>query len=189
MIWFTSDFHFGHEAIIRMCQRPFSDVEEMNRVLLENYNSFVQENDTVYILGDVCHRINQEERNEFVRRLKGKKILIIGNHDLTKGSQNVLYDSSLFEDVRDYLEIHYEGNRICMSHYPFLSWRGAFQGSYMVHGHTHNHSDYNERNKEKGLRRYDVGVDANEYCPVRIQDILAYFPEDKNSFLEYGEEE
>ncbi|MCD8054198.1 MAG: hypothetical protein LUF00_09155 [Lachnospiraceae bacterium] len=52
MVYFTSDFHFGHRGIIVMQNRPFADVETMNRDMLRNYNSFIHKNDTVYILGD-----------------------------------------------------------------------------------------------------------------------------------------
>ncbi len=57
MIYFTSDLHLGHEAVIRMQNRPFANADEMNRMLIENYNSVVHKNDTVYLLGDICFRI------------------------------------------------------------------------------------------------------------------------------------
>lgn len=57
MIYFTSDLHLGHRGIIEMQNRPFKNVEEMNRVLLNNYNVLVQMKDTVYILGDICHHM------------------------------------------------------------------------------------------------------------------------------------
>ena len=50
-VWFTADTHFGHKNIIRYCQRPFVDVEEMNRVLIENWNSVVSPDDLVFHLG------------------------------------------------------------------------------------------------------------------------------------------
>ncbi len=50
MIYFTADMHFGHRAIITMQNRPFESVEEMDKVLLQNYNAVVQKDDTVYIL-------------------------------------------------------------------------------------------------------------------------------------------
>ena len=52
MIFFTADLHLGHENIIKQCQRPFNNVEQMDKELIKNWNSVVNENDEVYILGD-----------------------------------------------------------------------------------------------------------------------------------------
>ena len=81
MIYFTADMHFGHKAIIRMQNRPFESVEEMDRVLLQNYNSIVRKEDTVYILGDICHHMSIEDADALIKKLNGKKYLIKGNHD------------------------------------------------------------------------------------------------------------
>ena len=54
MIYFTSDLHLGHRGIITMRNRPFANVEEMNRTLITNFNAIVHKNDTVYILGDLA---------------------------------------------------------------------------------------------------------------------------------------
>ena len=53
MIYFTSDLHLGHRGIIEMQNRPFENIQEMNQVLIRNYNAVVHKNDTVYILGDI----------------------------------------------------------------------------------------------------------------------------------------
>lgn len=66
MICFTSDLHLGHSAIIHMKNRPFADVEEMNRKLISNYNSVVHKKDTVYILGDISHRLKVDAANELI---------------------------------------------------------------------------------------------------------------------------
>ena len=64
LIYFTSDLHLGHRGIIEMQNRPFKSVEEMNRSLIENYNSVVHKNDTVYILGDISHHMPIEREKD-----------------------------------------------------------------------------------------------------------------------------
>ena len=171
MIYFTSDLHLNHEAAIRMCERPFESVEEMNRVLIDNINAVVKKNDTLYILGDVAHKGTLEEANKLISKINGKKILLKGNHDRQ-------YDPALFEDIRDFLEIHlsHKGQNysISLMHYPMEEWPKSWHGSIHLHGHSHNKPEYNQRMKDQGKRRYDVGVDANYYCPVSLQQILSF---------------
>ena len=168
MIYFTADLHLGHRAVINMQNRPFADVEEMNRTIISNYNAIVGQDDTVYLLGDLCHHLKVEEANEIISKLKGKKILIKGNHDKQ-------YDMSLFEEITDFKTISANGIYIAMMHYPMLSWPHSEAGAVQLHGHIHASSDYNEQNRKNGILRYDVGVDANNYFPVSLKDILEFF--------------
>ena len=50
MIFYTADTHFGHANIIRFCDRPFSSVEEMDRIMIENWNKRVQHEDSIYVI-------------------------------------------------------------------------------------------------------------------------------------------
>lgn len=109
MIYFTSDLHLGHESVICMQNRPFANADEMNRVVIENYNSVVYKDDTVYLLGDICFRIGVEKANELIASLKGKKYLIRGNHDKK-------YDKNLFENIRDFMTISVNGLHISLMH-------------------------------------------------------------------------
>ena len=168
MIYFTSDMHLGHKAVIRMQNRPFENVEEMNRILIENYNSVVHKDDTVYILGDICYRISADSANDLIASLKGKKYLIRGNHDKK-------YDESLFVEIRDFMTISASGLHISLMHYPMLSWPRSHYGSIMLHGHIHGDESYNLSNRANGSHRYDVGVDANNYMPVSIRQIETFF--------------
>ena len=52
MNYFISDLHFGHLNIIRLDNRPFTTLEEMDNKLIENWNNTVTRDDTIYILGD-----------------------------------------------------------------------------------------------------------------------------------------
>ena len=168
MIYFTADLHLGHRAVINMQNRPFTDVEEMNRTIISNYNAIVGQDDTVYLLGDLCHHLKVEEANEIISKLKGKKILIKGNHDKQ-------YDMSLFEEITDFKTISANGIYIAMMHYPMLSWPKSHHGSLQLPGHVHGWRVNTEANRQAGNRRYDGGVEANNYCPVSIHQITSFF--------------
>lgn len=172
MIWFTSDLHLGHESIIRMQNRPFSDVEEMNNELIHHINSVVKPTDKLYILGDVSHHISAEETSELIRRIHGRKYLIFGNHDLVQNPEKCPYNPALFEFEGFYLKLNAQGQNFILMHYPLLSWDKARNGSVMLHGHIHSDPSYNEREITSGIRRYDVGMDANGYYPVSLDTVL-----------------
>jgi calcineurin-like phosphoesterase family protein len=55
-IWFTSDSHFGHDAIRRLADRPFASLDEMDTALVDRWNGVVRPGDTVWHLGDFAHR-------------------------------------------------------------------------------------------------------------------------------------
>lgn len=80
MVYFTSDTHFGHARIIELVHRPFASVEEMDEVLVRNWNERVKPEDTVYHLGDVALGPKKRQR-EILAALSGRKILILGSHD------------------------------------------------------------------------------------------------------------
>lgn len=168
MIYFTSDLHLGHENVIRFADRPFQNVSDMNRSLIANYNALVRDDDTVYILGDLTYKVNVEEADRLISKLNGRKILIKGNHDRK-------YDESLFEKILIYDELSEYGGHFVLMHYPMLEWKRSHHGSIQLHGHIHSRGmEYNLECKKNGVRRYDVGVDANGYYPVALTTILDF---------------
>ncbi len=50
MNYYIADTHFGHNNILRLSNRPFNTVEEMDKVIIDNWNSRVTDND------DVCKK-------------------------------------------------------------------------------------------------------------------------------------
>ena len=170
MVYFTSDLHLGHRNIISLQYRPFESVEEMDRALIDNFNSVVKKNDTVFILGDICFRLKPNKANGVISRLNGRKYLIKGNHDLE-------YDPALFVDIKDYMTVSLNGKYFTLMHYPMLSWPKKERGSIQLYGHIHARMDYNERNRAEGIKRYDVGVDANDFYPVSVDSIMDFFGE------------
>lgn len=172
MIYFTSDLHFYHDKIIKHTNRPFRNVDEMNRVLIRNWNDKVNYDDEVYILGDFTMK-GPELASVILSSLKGRKHLIRGNHD--NFAENPAFDISLLDSIQDYAEITYANTVLVLCHYPFLEWHKSSKGSISLHGHQHNSPDYNYENLQKGIRRYDVGVDANYMAPVSAEDIITFF--------------
>ena len=172
MIYFTSDLHFYHKKVIKYAKRPFDSVEEMNEKLIKNWNNRIKSEDEVYILGDFTMK-GAEYAAEILRKLKGKKYLVKGNHD--SFAMQETFDRSLFEWMKDYFELQYNNQTFIMFHYPIEEWNHFFRGAIHLHGHQHNGSEYNTLNKEKGLKKYDVGVDANYMKPVSIEEIIEFF--------------
>jgi calcineurin-like phosphoesterase family protein len=169
MVFFIADPHFGHENIIRLCGRPFSSVREMDEAMVSAWNSRVEGKDTVWILGDMFYRCENPEA--ILWRLKGKKRLILGNHD---GSWTDRVELSLFfESVDTLLETTEEGREMTLCHYPLLTWNQPTR-TWMIHGHIHNDvsADYWPllRGRENVL---NAGVEINGYRPVTFDELLA----------------
>lgn len=165
--FFFSDPHFGHANIIKYCNRPFSTAEEMNEQLIANWNGTVSRNDVVYCLGDMFF-CEVEKARAIMHRLNGMKRLVYGNHDKIIRREPTL--QALFDRILpDLYEEAINGVRIVMCHYPLLTWNKANHGAIMLHGHQHNKVAITATDR----RRYDVGVDANGYMPVKFQNIMA----------------
>ena len=79
MNYYIADTHFGHDNIRRLSNRPFNSVEEMDKAIIDNWNRKVTDDDDVYILGDFSYK--SEDPIEYLKKLNGRKHLIVGNHD------------------------------------------------------------------------------------------------------------
>lgn len=172
MIYFTADTHFYHNHVIPYEQRPFQTVEEMNEALIRNWNARVSPEDDIFILGDFTLK-GPTPANAVLARLQGRKYLIRGNHDGFAGRMSFRRDAFVW--VRDYFELSWQNQRFVLCHYPLLSWNGMRRGAFHLHGHQHNKLPYNKLNRDGGLRRLDVGVDAQGMSPVSAEELLAFW--------------
>lgn len=174
MIYFVSDLHFWHKNAIVYTNRPFVTPEEMNEKLIENWNKTVHQNDEVYILGDVT-MVRPARATEIIARLKGRKYLLMGNHDYFARQKQFDPAACGIEWVKMYNELHWQNRTFVLCHYPFVAWNKDSHGSYNLHGHLHSPVEYNLANRENGRHQFDVGVDANDFRPVSIEEIVAFF--------------
>lgn len=167
MIFYIADCHFGHDNIIRFCDRPFKNADQMDQAMIQNWNSSVTDQDTVFILGDMFFRSKNEE--EIVSQLKGKKRLIVGNHDQDWMGKFKL--DHYFESIDNFLEIKDEGRHITLCHYPLLSWN-HFTDGYLIYGHIHNQTwlDFWPYILARD-NMYNAGAEINDYRPVTFDQL------------------
>lgn len=174
MIWFTSDTHFGHEKVIGFCNRPFGGIGKMNDALVDAINERVAKDDVLYHLGDFSFKMTAEAARKLRGRIRCLNIhLVSGNHDKDWTQPDV---AGTFACEPPIAKLKLPGGRkLVLCHFPIMDWPGLGQGSIHLHGHIHAAPVYNLRMREARILRYDVGVDANGYAPVSLDDVLAFF--------------
>jgi len=156
-IWVISDTHFYHENIIGYCNRPFSNVHEMNQCIVENWNSKVKDGDIVYHLGDVWME-KDEDTWYLLSNLKGRKRLILGNHD--DGKSQVLHKH--FQKIMVWR--HFREFGLLLTHVPVHPGTLNDKVSVNVHGHIH-------QNRIDDKRYKNVCVEHTNYGPVNIEEL------------------
>lgn len=175
-VFFTGCTHLGHENIIKLANRPFSNVEEMNETLIERWNERVKPGNIVFHLGDVCWG----DPLPFFKRLNGQKFVIIGNHD--EESRLRRCRGFGLTETKIYHEIKTGGSRLVLFHYPIDDWNGRWRGSIHLHCHTHSPQFRNPSLPPTEMasgfppdilcNRFNVGVDACDFAPVSLDQIL-----------------
>ena len=174
MMLFTSDLHLGHNNVLPSRPR-FKDIDEHDQFLIDRWNDKVSKNDDVYILGDLSYR-SPHNISYYITRMKGKKHLIVGNHD-NYWMKHVENMSEYFDSV-DYLKvIKFEKKQITLCHYPMLEWSGSryvdSQSSYLIHGHIHGLRDEEIYGHIKKYQPHalNAGVDINDFQPVTFEEL------------------
>ena len=184
-IFFISDTHFGHANMLKFVNydgtrmRPFDSIEEVDELMIENWNKVVKPNDRIYHLGDVCYHCGN--RDQIMQRLNGKKVLIKGNHDRDQLGWYMKY----FEDIRG--TFHIDGNYL-LSHFPIHpDSKGRFVRG--LHGHIHAQTVLQALfSKENGVTRIpdpwyrNCCVEVNNYSPIPFEVIK----EETNKLIEEG---
>ena len=168
-IWITSDTHLSHSNILKFTDSTtgelirgnrFSNVDEMDQCILDNWNSVVNPGDIVYHLGDVT--FDKEKFAKMWPRFNGSKRLIVGNHDDIK----FMSSGGFFKKVQMWRMFSEFG--LILSHVPLhitSMYRGAVDRPlYGIHGHIHQNSS------PIGPYR-NVCVEMTDYTPVHIEDL------------------
>lgn len=184
--WFTSDTHFGHANIIKYCSRPFiqdgdlnyrddwrttqianARANEMDEVLIKNWNSKIGLKDTVYHLGDFAF-CEAWLISKYLDRLHFKNMYFLwGNHDRSMETyfKKGKYGPA-FKIIGDLAEIKVNGQNIVLCHYAMRVWNKSHHGSWHLYGHSHGTLP-----DDPNALSMDVGVDTNSYFPYSFEDV------------------
>ena len=183
MNYYISDLHFG-------CQNKYENrTLEHDKLIKENWNRVVHNNDNVYILGDIGREGGNKDNEylcEIISTLKGNKILVQGNHE--KLNDNRL--RQLFKEIVPYKEItdNYNGinHKLILCHYPILFWNNQHKGWLHLYGHVHMSdewevykkclSDVNNFFKDKTMKGYTDCPPAKAYNVGCMLPYMSYQP-------------
>lgn len=167
MRYFISDTHFGHQKCWDTFKRTdgtplreFSSTEEMDQTMIDNWNSVVKPQDSVYHLGDFT--INRRFLR-IGRYLNGKKRLVRGNHDVFRTSE---YIEIGFEEIYGVF-VDPKAGYMC-SHIPLHP--DSLRQPLNIHGHLH-HGRVLDKDGNIDRRYVCVSVEMTDYKPVSLEQI------------------
>jgi calcineurin-like phosphoesterase family protein len=158
-IYFTADLHLSDFRIFSFDERPFENVYRMDDYIISEWNKIVNNEDYVYIIGDVCYCAMEGTANK-IGSLNGRKFLIRGNHDKRMTEAHKKH----FEGIFDIFSVTIEGTKYIMNHYPLDEWE---RGAVHLHGHIHKNSEPIEKIKN----RINVCMDFWDYKPVHYKEL------------------
>lgn len=171
-VFFTSDTHFSHANIIKYCERPYKNIDEMDEDLIRRWNDVVKKDDVVFHLGDFG-MVSQKKLEWIIGRLNGQIYLILGNHD------NRLRYDGLFKSVKQQMLVNIDGVYVLMLHYPLMQHKSEILNGHrfiQLYGHIHSRKNMSGDDKLRSARtswnQYDVGVDNNDYRPISFSEVI-----------------
>ena len=181
--YYIADMHLFcrsqvQEGGINYDNRPFDTLDQMHQYFLEHWNAKVTNGDTVYILGDVAFRGKNDALVALVAQLKGKKILVLGNHDDLRDYRytRLFHDIVYYEEIQD--SVDGKQYKLVLCHYPILFWKDQHRGTILLYGHTHQTAEdeffqncIRQMNADEAMRQRRTGgkeiraINVGAMCP------------------------
>lgn len=172
MIYFTSDWHIGHNKDFCYVPRGFSSPEEMDTAILLRTNEVVGPDDELWILGDLAMSGRRDEWDRVFKSLNCQNVHYLqGNHD-TDNKMDI-YENEYWFEYHGYADmIRYSKTKnFYLSHYPtIVSNFDDDKKAPLINlfGHTHDKAIFYNNNPYM----YNVSVDAHHCYPVSAEEII-----------------
>jgi len=168
MNFYISDLHLGQDEL-------FYTLTPTERVsteeIIEAINSRCNRHDTLYVVGDISGY--GVKAYQYVKRLKPKLVLVVGNHDHACLKSKKL--RGLFEEIttQKYLtdKVKGEGVDLLLSHYPIIQWDGYYKGRWLFYGHIHDMRSV-ELYDRTTPTAINVGVDRIGPAPMTAEELI-----------------
>lgn len=203
-VYFISDMHINHNNILKhqpnrikdLNLKDEHDVEGMDAYIYKMWDETLNRGDHVYLLGDtfLC---DKDKARKGLLKLKRKGVqlhLIVGNHDKyipqfyeQFNDINYIKTATFKKSVFEYMD---EDFRVCMCHYPMISWPDKCRGSVLLYGHVHDNAPFIDKHEDMTL---NVGFDTEfaHYKLIPLKRIWEYFKSKRGNLTatEYIEEQ
>lgn len=161
-VYFWSDQHFCHSRVIEYANRPFNNVEDMNKTMIENNNRIVSDDNIVLFGGDITFG-NEAINKELMNKMNGRQLFIYGNHDFNHGGR---YNTKFLKEASVCAIFQHEINGkeydVVITHYPILC--DLPYNMINIYGHTHQHL-------MPGLR-FSMCVEHTNYAPKSFNQFI-----------------
>jgi calcineurin-like phosphoesterase family protein len=136
--------------------RGFSSAEEMNELIVKNWNNTISKRDAVFLLGDITMEKNQYE---ILWRLNGMIHVVLGNHDERRHVREMLNYVHSVSGIIDYKK------KAILTHCPVHPSQLEFRYPYNIHGHVH-------ENSIDDPRYINVCAEMIDYTPVEFSKLI-----------------
>lgn len=163
MIYFTADTYYGYVNTIHT-NRPFKNIIDMDNKLIEYYNNIISPEDEVYFIGDFSMKgpENKVYLGRIIKKLKGQKHLILGNHDRLNP---FMYIELGFTSVHTSYQLHIPILGYCTLNHDPAIYSLINRNDLLICGHIHTLF-------KKFKNVINVGVDVWEFKPVSVNQII-----------------
>ena len=142
----------------------------MNLAQVQKWNETVEDDDDIYVLGDLT--LGDSNNIEFIKQLKGKIHIVLGNHDTANREKMYRELPNVVEIAEVGIRLEYKKHHFILTHYPRLTGNlekeSLKQMTLNLYGHTHQNTNFYEDRPYM----FHVGVDSHNGYPVLLDDII-----------------
>ena len=177
--WFTSDWHLGHESILKGFRNVGKNVEEFADFIIDQALADIKDGDNLYFLGDLFWKYSSDQKIAFFKKFKKRNInfmWILGNHDKR-------FVNSSIKFIGLYRDITVKGQPITLSHYPMIVWNKSHYGAWQLFGHIHLNDmtdrvmDYSRLGKQ-----LNVNIDFHNFKVWSFDEVYEYMRTQPDNF-------